>query len=450
MDTKEVEQVMKEVDEATEVKEDYYKDHSFVSFSSIKVFSRCETLYRDLYITKTYEEPDHDYFTYGKLVDAMTTEPEEFITANFVRVARKVKPEDALKIENDIKEVQKEIRTQESKLEEGKSEKQQVFFDKIKVIEDKIAKARKKDGKFDVKKDLEKITELNTKAKEVPGNKVIEKGIISRNGKIEELQQKLDHIKELADKIQVTESIWQNAEETAQSIKSHPAYSSMEFNQATSQQVFRTTVNGVPRKGKLDHLKLSPSLTRFYAIYAAEQMTVEELRQRIQNEVHEQDRWAIITDIKTCYSIEKLEPYNAHYRGQLGFYQDLVSNVLHIPIQNIKCRILVADKLSNDYKKCELFEYDQSALDELKPDVEAWAQMWKQRIDSGTYISAKEKHGLNQKCFTCSECRFCPFSVKPGEPVPVTGPRFAKNGEDAQIIADQVVDELTQPQTSQE
>jgi len=227
-----------------------------------------------------------------------------------------------------------------------------------------------------------------------------------------------------------------NAEETALAIQSHPSFSNIVFNDVTSQQIFRSMKDGIPRKGKLDHLKLSPALTRFYAIYAANQMTLQELQTRIRDEVHPQDLWAIITDVKTCKSIEGLEPYNNHYRGQLGFYQDLVSDTLLIPVQNIRCRILAADKLSNDFKKCELFEYTQASLDELKVDVEAWVKIWWQRQQEKRYVSAKEKHGWHQKCFTCSECRFCPFSMKPGEPVMVAGPRFGEGGTPAPLVDD--------------
>lgn len=422
-----------------ETKDDYYKDYSRISFSSLKVFSRCETLYRDLFVTKTYEEPEYDYFTYGKLVDAMVSEPVGFIEKNFVRVDRKVDPEKALEIENKIKGIEADIAEKETQLKEKMSEKR-------KVIQDKIDNLR------EVNKDKElspatekKITKLMADLEVIEPDKTLTKGIESRKATIDEFESQLKSIKELASKIQVTNSIWINAEETADAIKAHPAYSNMEWNQATSQQIFLTQRNGIPRKGKLDHLKLSPALTKIYAIYAADQMTLEELQESIRNNVHPQDMWAIITDIKTCRDIKLIEPFNKHYRGQLGFYQDLVSDTLLIPVEKIKCRILAADKLSNDFKKCELFEFTQEALNELKPDVEAWAQIWWQQVQTGEFVSAKEKDGWHQKCFTCSECRFCPFSTHPGSPVIVAGPRFESNGEPAPLVeevstADAVLD----------
>jgi hypothetical protein len=420
-------------------KEDYYKDSGCISFSSLKVFSRCETLYRDLFVDKTYEEPDHDYFTYGKLVDALVSEPEGFIEENFVRVERKVKPEDALKYENEIKGLEAEISEKTAQMNEKVESKKGEIQTKI-------------DNLLDLNKDKElspattkKIDKLKEDLLKVEPDKTLAKGIEGRRNQITELQKNLDYIKQLADKIQVTNSIWVNAEATALAIQSHPAFSNIVFNDYTSQQIFVSNKDGIPRKGKLDHLKLSPALTRFYAIYAAEQMTIEELQERIRTEVHPQDLWAIITDVKTCKDIASLEPYNMHYRGQLGFYQDLVSDTLLIPVENIRCRILAADKLSNDFKKCELFEYTQDALNELKGDVEAWVKIWWQRQQEKRYVSAKEKDGWHQKCFTCSECRFCPFSTKPGEPVMVAGPRFGAYGQPAPLVesintADAVLD----------
>lgn len=413
-----------------ETKEDYYKDATRISYSSLKVFSRCETLYRDLFVTKTYEEPEYDYFTYGKLVDAMVSEPEGFIEKNFVRVERRVDPEKALEIENKIKTIKAEVAAKEQESEEKMRVKRG-------SIQEKIDNLNQLNGENISEATQKKLDKLAADMDAVEPDKTIAKGIESRRAQIVELQTQLDAIKALADKIQVTNSIWMNAEETAQALRSHPAFTNLEFNQATSQQIFTTEKNGIPRKGKLDHLKLSPALTKIYAIYAAEQMTLQELQERIQRDVHPQDLWAIITDIKTCKDIADLEPFNKHYRGQLGFYQDLVSDTLLIPVQNIRCRILAADKLNNDFKKCELFEFTQEALDELKPDVEAWVQIWWQRQQAGTYISAKEKEGWNQKCFTCSECRFCPFSTRPGEPVMVAGPRFGSPA-DLKPLADTI------------
>ncbi len=411
-------------------KDSYYKDSKFATFSGIKVFSKCERLYYDLYIGKTYEEPEHDYFVYGKLVDAFVTEAPEFIDKNFVKVERKINPEDALKFENKIKELETEITGKTLEMDRKFQDKQQDLISKVKVLEEK-----RTEGKELTPAQEKKILELTTQINDMTLNrsefldKTMVKGIESRKEEIVSIQTSLNAIKQLADKQQVTPSVWENAEQTALALKSHPYYSNMEFNSITSQQIFATVINGIPRKGRLDHLKLSPSLSKFYAIYKANQMTLKELREKIST-MNPNDLWAIITDIKSCYDVAKLEPYNTHYRGQLGFYQDLVSDVLMIPKENIKCQIFVADKLSSTFKKAELFLYDQKVLDELKPDVEAWVNIWANAMRTGKFVSAKEKFGMKQDCYTCSVCRFCPFSMNPGEPVIVSGPRFSDRRED--------------------
>lgn len=405
-------------------KDDYYKDSSSISFSALKVFSKCEKLYEDIFINKTYEEPEQDYFIYGKLVDAMVTEKPEFIPENFVKVERKIRPEQALEFENKIKALEAEIVEKEGQINEKIKAKSDDFIAKIKAIEEKgeLTPANEK-----------KLSDLRIKSNDLTLkrddfiDKTLQKGIESRKIEIQEIQGTLNLIKELADKQQVTPSIWENAESTALALKTHPYYSNMEFNEVTSQQIFQCELDGIPRKGKLDHLKLSPAITKFYAIYKAGQMTLEELRERIKGLNHN-DLWAIITDIKTCKDIAVLEPYNTHYRGQLGYYQELVAHTLGIPLDNVKVQILAADKMSNEFKKAELFLYTAGALNELRPDVKSWLQIWKRAHDSKIYVSAKQKNGMKQKCFTCSDCRFCPLSKTPGEPVIVDGPRFEANG----------------------
>ncbi len=229
-------------------KDDYYKDVDYVSFSHIKLFASCETLYRDTYITKTYEEGDKDYFTYGKLVDALLSEPEEFVKENFMRVERKIKVEDALKYENQIKELEAYISAPD-------------FLEKIEK-----------------------------------GNKTAIKGLEKRKLEIEEAQGCLKVIGSLGDKIQVTNSIWEEAHETALAIKTHPSFVQFDWNSLTSQQLITAEIDGVKRKGRLDHLKLSPTIHKLYAIFKANQMTKEDLQKKIK-ELNPNDHWAIITDL---------------------------------------------------------------------------------------------------------------------------------------------------------
>lgn len=367
-------------------KDDYYKDTEFISCSHIKLFDKCEKLYYDTYVSKVYEEGDKDYFTYGKLVDAFLSESTEFVKENFVLVERKINVEDTLKYENEIQSLKNYLAAPE-------------FLEKI-----------------------------------AKGNKVAQKGLEKRTKEIADLEEKLEVIKSLGSKIQVTTALWREAEETALAIKTHPSFVYLEWNNLTSQQMLIETINGIPRKGRLDHLKLSPAMTKIYAIYKANKITKDEMRAQIK-ELNHNDWWAIVTDLKTCYDLVKLEPFNdLNYRGQVAFYRDLVANFFGIPHLNVKGRLLVGDKATNRFKMSELFEYPQEALDEKMPWIEETCKRLYDAKKSGIFISEKEKHGLNQHCFKCSECRFCPFSNKPGEPVMISAPRFEKGNTLGSVV----------------
>ncbi len=358
-------------------KDSYYKDLEFVSFSMLKCYSFCPTLFEDTYITKVYEEGDQDYFTYGKLVDAMLTESPKFVEENFAMVERKVKIEDALKIETKIGELQ-------------------AYIDNP----DFMAKCEK-------------------------GNLTSLKGLESRKKQIAECEESLALITSLSKKIQVTTALWREADETATAIKAHPYFVNLTFNEISSQQIFAVNIGGIKRKGRLDHLKLSPAIERLYTIYTIGKMTQAQLKEEVQK-LNPNDLWAIITDVKTCYSMKELEPANDHYLGQLAYYRELVSNFIGIPYQNIKCRILAGDKQNGKIKMAELFEYTQSLLDQARTKNHEMLGRFSEAMQTKTFVSQKESLGMQQFCFKCSKCRFCPFSQKPGDPVIISELRFPK------------------------
>lgn len=366
-------------------KEDYYQDTKCVSFSMLRDFEKCETLYREKHIDKLYTEPDHDYLTYGKLVDAFVTESPEYVKNNFVLVDKRVKPEDALKYENTIARLQEEL------------------------------------------------VPINEKAAE--GNKTAIKGKAKREADIADYQSRLTALKNMVGKEQVTKALWEEAEQTALAIKTHAYYSSMTFDQFTSQQIFTVKIGGIMRKGRLDHLKLCPQIEKLYKLFIAKQISYQEMGNKIA-QFDPRELWAIITDIKTCYSIKEVEPFNEHWRGQLAYYQDLVSEFLLIPAANIKCQILAGDKVSNNFKLSELFSFPQDALDERKEVLNDLVVRWKKAVDTNTFISAKVKKGFEQECYTCQECRQAPFSKVPGQAVMVAKARFSGGGgEREQVIA---------------
>lgn len=354
-------------------KEDYYQDTKSVSFSMLRDFEKCETLYRDKHVDKLYAEPDHDYLTYGKLVDAFVTESPQYVENNFVFVEKRVKPEDALRYENAIIRLKEEL---------------------MPIIE-----------------------------KAAQGNKTALKGKAKREAEIIDYETRLSALKNMAGKEQVTKALWEEAEQTALAIKTHPYYSNMVFDQFTSQQIFIAKIEGVSRKGRLDHLKLCPQIEKLYKLYVAKQLSYQEMGNKIA-QLDPRELWAIITDVKTCYSIKEVDPFNDHWRGQLAYYQDLVSEFLLIPATNIRCQILCGDKTSNSFKMSELFYYPQSALEERKVELNKLVAAWKKATDTKTFVSAKQKKGFDQECYTCQECRLAPFSKIPGQAVLVEAPRF--------------------------
>jgi hypothetical protein len=345
--------------------------------------------------------------TYGSLVDCLLTEPSHTVHERFILVKTKVKVEDALKYENQKQEFL-------NKIEEVKNKKSEKI---------KLAQKDLNDAVFEGKPAKTIASKEKAYAKAQETGKADAKSIEASEKKIAELENKLTAIKSIGTRAQVTESIWKNAEETVLAIKSHPYFANLVFDEFTSQQIFTCTGGDLPRKGKLDHLKLSPEIDQLYKMYKAKLITQEAMQENIKK-ITPNNVWAVITDIKTCFDLAKLEPYNNHYRGQLGFYQDLVSEFFGLPTEKVFCQILVGDKVSSQFKKAELFGYHQSALDELKPDIYAWMQIWKMSYHGNKFTSAKEKYGMEQKCFTCTECRNSPFSMTPGQPVIISAPRF--------------------------
>lgn len=353
------------------VSDQAYKNLLNINHSAMRVFNTCPNLYREQFITKVYEEPDKDYFLYGSLVDCLLTEPDK-LKEHFVRVDSKLDPLDALKYEQKIKELELEMNTPDKKGE----------------------------------------TMIEKAARE---NKTALSGVESRKTKIQELHVKCAAIKQLGTKEQVTNAVWQNAEETAEAIKNNPMFRELTFNEFTSQQVFVDSEAG--RKGRLDYVRFSPPIQTLYASYSANLIDIETLRSGI-NDLDEKSKYGTIVDVKTTYLISKFEP--EQYASQLAVYQHLV-----FATTGIKCRcfIIAGDKDTN-CKRSQDYELSQPLLD----------RAWNRYLQvEGTFLkcqkanvwpSAKELWGTQQECFRCSICKDRPFSFN--EPLLVNGPLFLR------------------------
>lgn len=316
---------------------EYYKDSDYISFSALKLFSKCPQLYKEEYLDKSIVQEDHDYFVYGKVVDALITETPEYFEEHFQIVSRTVNPNDKLRLEAKITDLTKEM--------------------------------------------------IERKEKADAGNKVAQKGILARSKEVVELTQRIAEIDAMGTKIQVTKSLYENAEATALAIKSHPQIYRFIFGPMTCQKILATEnlFGNYKAKGRLDYLMLG-----------CDERGIPTS--------------AMIADVKTCHDLKTLDLNNSHYKGQLAFYRLLVSNVYNIPKENISCYIIVGDKQTSTLKHSEIFEYDSKLLDEMEPILEAWTQKVFDACTQKVFISARKQEGIKQECFTCSDCRVAPFS----------------------------------------
>lgn len=329
---------------------EYYDDSEYISFSGLKLFSKCPTLYKEVYKDKTLKQEDHDYFVYGKVVDALITESPEYFKEHFMVVSRTVDPEKKLSLEVKLKDAQAEY---------------------------------KKRGEILAKN---------------PNNKTALKGEASWAEKIGEIEKQIYEINNIGDKIQVTTSIYENAIATAEAIKADPVIKYFYFSPETCQKILVTEnlFGKYKGKGKLDYLYLE----------GAGDISVDGVQGKFVA--------ATIADVKTCRSIKDLELDNTHYKGQLAFYRELIHRVYNIPKDKISCYIIAGDKQTGKLKNAQIMEYDSELLDEMDPILEAWTQKLFTACTNNVFMSARELEGNKQQCFTCSSCRTAPLSKDGG------------------------------------
>jgi len=72
--------------------------HGYTSYSALKTFSVCPNLYKEMYLTKEYVEPHHDYFDYGHIVDSLTTSLLGAVDINWEVVKRRDKKSKKLQV----------------------------------------------------------------------------------------------------------------------------------------------------------------------------------------------------------------------------------------------------------------------------------------------------------------------------------------------------------------
>jgi hypothetical protein len=336
-------------------------DKLLVSFSHLKAFSKCPRLYKEQYIDKTYVPPPQDYFTYGSLVDAMLTAPET-VDTKFVRVERRVDASKVLQIEEDMKGL--------------------------------IAEMEAPDKKG-----------LSMRQKAADGNKTAVKGIEAREAKLAEKEIDLKTIRELGNKTQVTPAMWDDCEQTTESIRNNPTYKQILKANPVYQVTLQSTRLG--RKGTLDILVMSAPLRTLFLAWNMDITQYEEFRKNV-DALPAADRWVYVWDIKTCAALayEKFEAET--YAGQLEMYRSLVLDVLGIePL----CGLVVGDKdasrkMTQDY----IFKPETLArAGETMKEVEA---IFRMAFRDNHFPPAKQIRGVKQQCFTCTMCSDRPYSLE--------------------------------------
>lgn len=346
-----------------------YRDDIRINNSGLRTYQTCPNLYNEQYNTKTYVEPDKDYFLYGQLTECILTEPEK-LAERYVRVDKKVNAEDALQYEANIRKLEEEMEAQDDK---GES--------------------------------------MSMKAGR--GHKTAQKGIESRCVKIEEYQNKLRIIRELGTREQVTNGMWEDAEATAFAMRENAFFKTLMLNEITLQRVFFSK----GRKGKLDYVDFSPPVQKIFAMWVAGLTTQEAMKESIAG-LDERSKYGRIVDFKTTKSINDFEP-GEKYNVQLGLYQDLVLDVTGI---KCRCYILAGDK-DPTRKFAQAYEIAQPLLDAGMEDFRSIEKAFRFDVEKKEWPSAKQLWGKDQKCYRCSICSVSPLSMD-GEPLLVEGKLF--------------------------
>jgi len=338
---------------------EYRQTLDMVSYSEIKCFSLCPRLYFERYVTRTNEQEDKDYFTYGQLVDTLLTQPWD-LEAKFVRVARKSEGGWI----NLVEELQK--------------------------IELKIA-------------DLEP---------QAAGNKTKAKSLEKARRDLEAIQGEIAVAKSIGDRTQITAAMWDNAHETAEVMKRNPLYvAKVQPIIETSRGSFQQVVYDLEThsKGTLDIMYLSPGLQSILDRFRSGELTKEDA-QKEASEVT--DKRGYIIDAKTTFSISKLKP--AMYATQLGYYQYITNEILGVMLP---CYALVGDKDSSS-KVAQDYAYAQEVLDSqlkkllsVKEVLLKSLDLYKETKEERWFPSAKEIRGAKQDCFSCTACKERPYST---------------------------------------
>lgn len=330
-----------------------------INQSGLKLFSQCPNLYKERYLEMTNVAPEKDYFTYGSLVDAILTNPEN--VDNLFYVGKKKRETNPLEL---------------------------------------LAK----------KTALEKeIIDLTDKAKE--GNKTALKGISSRQAKIAEIDEQLTPEDASETRKLVTPSMWEDAHETAEAISQLDLWKRL----TKASHVFQPELvsTKIKRRGTFDVLSGSDAVITLFKSFQANLIQYEAFREAV-DKLPENERWLVIGDVKSTADLKEFNATKVRemYAIQLAFYRSLVREIFGIEPE---CVIIAGDK-ANGFKMAEEYIFSSETLDWADARAKEVEEVFWRCANTYEWPAAKEIHGSNQECFTCSKCRMKPHS-KTNKPV---------------------------------
>lgn len=304
--------------------QEYFADSEYLSNSQLKDFEHCEFLYEGKHLTKIFiDEEERDYFTYGSAVDCMLTEPEGTFEQRFFPIDRKVDVSEADSLPEAIEILKKDIAAKEA---EGKPHK---------MLDDRLVK----------------------------------------------MEEKLAQMKDLVGKTQITITMFDNVNKSAQELLRQPLYKLFGVNDGKgSQKILTGKISEIKVKGKLDYLNVDKK---------------------------------VIADVKTVSTMEKFNP--KIYARQLAFYRRLAADKYNTETNDWDCYLLVVDK-GTYAKRSEIFYVAKHIIDQA--EVELLEQIIKFKIakEAGFFTPITEKadvlNARKDKCFTCAFYNQCQFSIQ--------------------------------------
>lgn len=303
---------------------EYFADSEYLSNSQLKDFEFCQYLYEGKHLTGVFkDEIERDYFTYGSAVDCLLTEPDGTFEQRFFPIDRRIDVSEADQLPEAISALKKEIEEKEAT---GKAHK---------LLDDKLVK----------------------------------------------MEAKLETMKNVIGKTQITMAAFDNITESANELLRQPLYKIFGVGaNGRSQSILTAEIDGIKMKGKLDYINIEKR---------------------------------VIADVKTTASMDRFNPMI--YARQLAYYRLLASEVYKVIAEDWDCYLLVVDKGTNS-KRSEIYHISKYLIDQATAELLEKLKKFKETKESGFFTPITEKpdveNARHEKCFNCMFYNQCGFSVQ--------------------------------------